>query len=68
MFLKRFDKLSDYGISLMVLLSIGFLPSGFITYPIQERTKEEKQVQLVLGVGKLTYWMVVLLWDLLVIV
>lgn len=35
-----------------------------ITYLIAERTKEEKQVQLVAGVTRLTYWSTASVWDL----
>lgn len=52
----------------MVLLSVGFLPSGFITYLIVERKKEEKQVQLVSGVSKSLYWMSAIIWDLMVFI
>ena len=61
---RRMQRLSSYGVSLMVLLSVGFLPSGFITYVIAERKAEEKQVQLVSGVSKLTYWSMTFLWNL----
>ena len=44
---------ADYGVSLMLLLSVGFLPSGFISYLIRERKQEEKQVQLTSGVSKM---------------
>ena len=47
----------------MVLLSIGFLPSGFIAYLIRERKREEKQVQLVIGVSKVTYWFATTIYD-----
>ena len=57
---------ADYGVSLMLLLSVGFLPSGFITYLIRERKSEEKQVQLVSGVTKMTYWMTTFIWDFMV--
>ena len=50
----------------MVLLSIGFLPSGFIAYLIRERKREEKQVQLVIGVSKVTYWFATTIYDLFV--
>ena len=60
------QKLSDYGVSLMVLLSVGFLPSSFISYLIGERKREEKQVQIVSGVPKLTYWLATFLWDIFV--
>lgn len=58
--------LSNYGVSLMVLVSIGFLPSGFISYLIGERKREEKQVQLVTGVSKITYWITAAIWDVMV--
>ena len=62
-FLLRLQKLSDYGVSLLVLMSIGFVPSGFAAYLIRERNREEKQVQLVVGVSKLTYWLTTALYD-----
>ena len=65
-FLLRLQKLSDYGVSLLVLMSIGFVPSGFAAYLIRERNREEKQVQLVVGVSKLTYWLTTALYDLFV--
>ena len=64
--LSRLQKLSDYGVSLLVLMSIGFVPSGFAAYLIRERNREEKQVQLVVGVSKLTYWLTTALYDLFV--
>ena len=62
----RMQYAADYGVSLMLLLSVGFLPSGFITYLIRERKNEEKQVQLVSGVTKMTYWMAAFIWDFMV--
>ena len=62
----RMQYAADYGVSLMLLLSVGFLPSGFITYLIRERKSEEKQVQLVSGVTKMTYWMTTFIWDFMV--
>ena len=62
----RMQYAADYGVSLMLLLSVGFLPSGFITYLIRERKSEEKQVQLVSGVTKMTYWMATFIWDFMV--
>lgn len=63
---NRMQYAADYGVSLMLLLSVGFLPSGFITYLIRERKNEEKQVQLVSGVNKMTYWMATFIWDFMV--
>ena len=57
---------ADYGVSLMLLLSVGFLPSGFISYLIRERKQEEKQVQLTSGVSKMNYWMTTFIWDFMV--
>ena len=57
---------ADYGVSLMLLLSVGFLPSGFISYLIRERKQEEKQVQLTSGVSKMSYWTATFVWDLMV--
>ena len=45
---------------------LGFLPSGFIAYLIRERRREEKQVQMVIGVSKMTYWVATAFYDLLV--
>ena len=45
---------------------LGFLPSGFIAYLIRERRREEKQVQMVIGVSKVTYWFATAFYDLLV--
>lgn len=50
----------------MVLISIGFLPSGFISYLIGERKREEKQVQLITGVSKMMYWTTAAIWDIMV--
>ena len=50
----------------MVLLAVGFLPSSFISYLIGERKREEKQVQIVSGVSKLTYWFSTFIWDVLI--
>lgn len=61
------QKLSDFGVSLVVLVAIGFLPSGFIAYLIRERKREEKQVQLVSGVTRLRYWLAISIWDFMVI-
>ena len=60
------QELSDYGVSFMVLLVVGFLPSSFISYLIGERKREEKQVQIVSGVPKLTYWFATFIWDVLI--
>ena len=62
----RLQNLSDYGVSLMVLMALGFLPSGFIAYLIRERRREEKQVQMVIGVSKMTYWFATAFYDFLV--
>ena len=66
-FLHSIQKINDYGVALLVLMALTFLPSGFITYLIEERKKEEKQVQLVTGVSKSTYWFATVVWDLMVI-
>ncbi len=55
--------MSDYGVSLMVLIAIGFVPASFISYPIRERKREEKRVQLVTGIPVFTYWLAMTLWD-----
>lgn len=56
----------DYGIALLLLTVFSFVPSSMITYLITERTKEEKQVQIVAGVSPMIYWLTALTWDTLV--
>ncbi len=57
---------TDYGIALLMMAALSFAPAGMASYLVQERTREEKQVQLVAGVAVETYWAVALVWDLMV--
>ena len=43
-----------------------FLPASSIIYLIDERRTEQKLVQRTFGVGPLTYWLSVFLWDALI--
>lgn len=62
----RTQTIADFGVALMLLVTVTFVPSSFIAYIILERKSEEKHVQLVAGVSKVTYWCTAFLWDITV--
>ena len=55
--------MTDFGIALLLLVALSFVPSSFLPYLVGERMREEKQVQFVSGVSKFCYWMATSLWD-----
>ena len=57
--------ISDYSISLLMAVVLTFLPASSIIYLIEERKTEQKLVQRTFGVGPLTYWISIFLWDLM---
>ena len=58
--------MATYAVAFMLLVSFSFLPASVVPYLINERTKNEKQVQIVAGVTPLTYWTTAFVWDLMV--
>ena len=56
--------ISDYSLSLLMAVVLTFLPATSIIYLIEERRTEQKVVQGTFGVGPITYWISVILWDL----
>ena len=55
---------ADTGIALTILCAYCFVPAGYVIYLIHERTKQEKLLQAISGVGSMLYWTSALLWDL----
>ena len=55
--------ITDFGTALMMLFAFSLVPASLIHYIIGERIREEKQVQILSGVSKATYWLVAFLWD-----
>ena len=37
--------MTDYGIALLLLAALSFVPAGMVGYLVWERTREEKQVE-----------------------
>ena len=58
--------ISDYALALLMAVVLTFLPASSIIYLIDERKTEQKLVQRTFGVGPLTYWLSVFLWDALI--
>ena len=57
--------ISDYALSLLMAVVLTFLPASTIIYIIEERRTEQKLVQRTFGVGPFTYWISIILWDLM---
>ena len=57
--------ISDYALSLLMAVVLTFLPASTIIYIIEERRTEQKLVQRTFGVGPFTYWISIILWDLI---
>ena len=55
--------MTDYGIALLLIVSLSFVPASFIPILVGERVRQEKQVQIVSGVPKLSYWIATVIWD-----
>ena len=64
--MRSYQRAADYGISILLLVAVSFVPSSLITYIVTERITREKQVQMVAGVSPLTYWSVAFAYDTLV--
>ncbi len=59
--------MTDYGIALLMLSAMAFVPAGMSAYLVEERSKQEKRVQLTAGVAVHTYWLCAFLWDMFII-
>lgn len=54
---------AEVGIAMVVLMGLAFIPSRVIVYVVNERIRDEKQVQSISGVGTLLYWTTTFIWD-----
>ncbi|XP_077555605.1 uncharacterized protein LOC144169991 isoform X2 [Haemaphysalis longicornis] len=54
---------SEVGIAMVVLMGLAFIPSRVIVYVVNERMRDEKQVQSISGIGTLLYWTTTFIWD-----
>lgn len=59
----RLQGIADTGIALTILCAFCFVPAGYIIYLIHERVHQEKQLQMICGVGILQYWFSAFIWD-----
>lgn len=59
----RLGHVAEVGIAMVVLMGLAFIPSRVIVYVVNERIRDEKQVQSISGVGTLLYWTTTFIWD-----
>ncbi|XP_077295460.1 lipid droplet defective [Arctopsyche grandis] len=59
---------ADVGIGVVLLIGFSLVPAGGAIYLVNERTSQEKRLQLLSGVSPFTYWISALIWDLLIII
>ncbi|KAH9370327.1 hypothetical protein HPB48_006755 [Haemaphysalis longicornis] len=60
---RRLGHVSEVGIAMVVLMGLAFIPSRVIVYVVNERMRDEKQVQSISGIGTLLYWTTTFIWD-----
>ncbi|XP_077515142.1 uncharacterized protein LOC144125532 isoform X2 [Amblyomma americanum] len=58
---------AELGIAMVVLMGLAFIPSRVIVYVVNERIRDEKQVQSISGVGTLLYWTTTFIWDMSIV-
>ncbi|CAN7937253.1 unnamed protein product [Ixodes hexagonus] len=54
---------AEVGIAIVILMGLSFIPSRVVVYVVNERIRDEKQVQSISGVGPLLYWTTAFIWD-----
>ncbi|RWS28178.1 ATP-binding cassette sub-family A member 1-like protein, partial [Leptotrombidium deliense] len=62
------QRAGDAGIALIILVGFVFIPTSVVFFLVGERTREEKQLQRIFGVGTLLYWFSALIWDMVTII
>ena len=58
------QKLSDVGIAMILVVAFSFVVAGHAVYPVKERVRGEKRLQLIYGVHPMMYWLVTFFWQL----
>lgn len=54
---------AEVGIAIVILMGLSFIPSRVVVYVVNERVRDEKQVQRISGIGPLLYWTTTFIWD-----
>ena len=52
---------------MIILGAFAYVPATAIIYLLNERTRKEKRLQYMCGVGTFLYWLTSLLWDMVII-
>ena len=60
------DLTNGFGLVVFLTFGLSFLTSSFIIFPLQEKSNRSKFLQFVSGLNPLTYWLGILLWDMLI--
>ncbi|XP_064455881.1 phospholipid-transporting ATPase ABCA1-like isoform X2 [Ornithodoros turicata] len=57
------NHIAEVGIAIVILMGLASIPSRVTVYVVNERARDEKQVQRVSGVGPALYWTAAYIWD-----
>lgn len=57
------NHIAEVGIAIVILMGLAFIPARVTVYIVNERARDEKQVQSVSGVGPALYWTAAFIWD-----
>ena len=63
----RIQSVTDTSVAMIILGAFAYVPATAIIYLLNERTRKEKRLQYICGVGTFLYWLTSLLWDMVII-
>ena len=63
----RIQSVTDTSVAMIILGAFAYVPATAIIYLLNERTRKEKRLQYICGVGTFMYWLTSLLWDMVII-
>ena len=63
----RIQSVTDTSVAMIILGAFAYIPATAIIYLLNERTRKEKRLQYICGVGTFLYWLTSLLWDMVII-
>ena len=64
----RIQSVTDTSVAMIILGAFAYVPATGIIYLLNERTRKEKRLQYICGVGTFLYWLTSLLWDMVIII